>query len=112
MFALLMRYFYRLGLDASSSLFILFTVIAVVSMIAGNLLALLQSNVKRILAYSSIAHLGYLLVAFQAGGGLGTLAVTFYLVAYFITMLGAFGVVTVLSSGTGDADNQEDYRGL
>jgi NADH-quinone oxidoreductase subunit N len=112
MFALLLRYFQGSGLHSYTAVSSIFTIIAIASMVTGNILALLQSNVKRILAYSSIAHLGYLLVAFQAGGGLGTLAVTFYLVAYFITMLGAFGVVTVLSSGTRDADNQEDYRGL
>jgi NADH-quinone oxidoreductase subunit N len=111
MFALLMRYFSRLGLHDSGSLFLLFAIIAVVSMLAGNLLALLQTNVKRILAYSSIAHLGYLLVAFLAGGSTGTAAVTFYLVAYFVTMLGAFGVITVLSADR-EADGMADYEGL
>jgi NADH-quinone oxidoreductase subunit N len=81
-------------------------------MLAGNIMGLLQDNVKRILAYSSIAHLGYLLVAFQAAGDLGPAAVTFYLVAYFVTTLGAFGIVTVLSGGDRDADSLEDYRGL
>ena len=61
--------------------------------IAGNLLALLQTNVKRILAYSSIAHFGYMLVAFVAGGAMAVEAVTFYLMAYTVTTLGAFGVV-------------------
>jgi NADH-quinone oxidoreductase subunit N len=111
MFALLMRYFSRLGLHDSGSLFLLFAIIAVVSMLAGNLLALLQTNVKRILAYSSIAHLGYLLVAFLAGGSTGTAAVTYYLVAYFVTMLGAFGVITVLSVER-EADDMADYKGL
>src|SRR5207253_5929719 len=76
------------------------------------LLALLQDNVKRTLAYSSIAHLGYLLVAFQAGGTLAVEAAAFYLVAYFITTLGAFGVITVLSNGDREADSLADYRGL
>jgi NADH-quinone oxidoreductase subunit N len=111
MFALLMRYFSRLGLHDSGSLFVLFAIIALVSMLAGNLLALLQTNVKRILAYSSIAHLGYLLVAFLAGGSAGTAAVTFYLVAYFVTMLSAFGVITVLSVDR-EADGMADYEGL
>jgi NADH-quinone oxidoreductase subunit N len=111
MFALLMRYFSRLGLQGSGSIFLLFAIIAVVSMLAGNLLALLQTNVKRILAYSSIAHLGYLLVAFLAGGSTGTAAATFYLVAYFVTMLGAFGVITVLSVDR-EADGMADYEGL
>ncbi len=111
MFALLMRYFFRLGLHDSGPLFLLFSIIAIVSMLAGNLLALLQTNLKRILAYSSIAHLGYLLVAFLAGGSTGTAAVTYYLVAYFVTMLGAFGVITVLSVER-EADAMVDYEGL
>jgi NADH-quinone oxidoreductase subunit N len=81
-------------------------------MFAGNLLALLQNNVKRILAYSSIAHMGYLLVAFQIGGPLGGGAAAFYLVAYFVMTLGAFGVVTLLSERQRDADLLDDYRGL
>jgi NADH-quinone oxidoreductase subunit N len=112
MFALLLRYFESSGARAYAPISIIFAIIAIASMFTGNILALLQSNVKRILAYSSISHLGYLLVAFQVGGRLGSLAVTFYLVAYFTTMIGAFGVVTVLSSGTRDADDFEDYRGL
>jgi NADH-quinone oxidoreductase subunit N len=81
-------------------------------MLIGNLLALLQKNVKRLLAYSSIAQLGYLLVAFLASGPFAVAAVTFYLVAYFVTMLGAFGIVTALSGHERDADRFEDYRGL
>ncbi len=112
MFALLLRYFYPSGARASAAVSIIFAIIAIASMIAGNLLALHQNNVKRILAYSSIAHLGYLLVAFLAAGDLGASAVAFYLVAYFITMLGAFGVVGVVSGPRGDRGNIEEYRGL
>ena len=96
-FALLLRFFYDPGVQQSRMLFAVFAIIAVASMIAGNLLALWQTNVKRILAYSSIAHFGYMLVAFVAGGTMAVEAVTFYLVAYTVTTLGAFGVVTVLS---------------
>ncbi len=113
MFALLFRYFTKADIiHAYGPLSVIFTVIAVSSMIIGNLLALLQNNVKRILAYSSIAHLGYLLVAFQAGGKLAITAVTYYLVAYFLTTVGAFGIVTVLSGRAREAENIEDYRGL
>ena len=80
--------------------------------VSGNLLALLQNNVKRLLAYSSIAHLGYLLIAFIASGKHAVPAVIVYLVAYFITMLIAFGTVTILSDGGRDADRMEDYRAL
>lgn len=112
MFAVLLRYFGAFGLSPSGSLFKVFVLIAVASMFGGNLLALMQSNVKRILAYSSIAHLGYLLVAFLAGGAYGVKAVSFYLVAYFVTTLGAFGVITFLSTADRDADAISDYRGL
>jgi NADH-quinone oxidoreductase subunit N len=112
MFALLLRYFYQSGTRDLAAVGLIISIIAIASMFAGNLLALLQNNVKRILAYSSIAHLGYLLVAFLAAGALGLGAATFYLVAYFVTTLGAFGVVTVLSDRERDADGLEDYRGL
>ncbi|HTU33356.1 MAG TPA: NADH-quinone oxidoreductase subunit N [Candidatus Acidoferrum sp.] len=112
-FALLVRYFYGSWWHHWSGTYLVFTIIAIASMFAGNILALLQSNVKRVLAYSSIAHLGYLLVAFQAATqALAVEAVTFYLVAYFITTLGAFGVITVLSPTGRDADSIDDYRGL
>jgi NADH-quinone oxidoreductase subunit N len=116
-FALLLRYFTQVNSGHDPALWWIFCMIAVVSMFTGNLLALLQQNVKRILAYSSIAHLGYLLVAFLAAGPFAVEAVTFYLVAYFVTTLGAFGVVSVLTKpaegpDARDADNLEDYRGL
>lgn len=110
--ALLLRLFSQLDLRASDSLFLLFYLIAIASMLVGNLLALLQDNVKRILAYSSIAHLGYLLVALISSGPLAPTAVAFYLVAYFVTTLGAFGVITVLSGSGGELERIEDYRGL
>ncbi len=112
MFALLIRFFDQSGVRNDSSILLVFSIIAIASMIAGNLLALLQNNVKRILAYSSIAHLGYLVVAFEAGGPFGRSAVAFYLVAYFVTMLGAFGVVTVLSRPGDDLGDLNGYRGL
>lgn len=110
--ALLMRLLPPGDIQVGSPLFVMFAVMSAASMLAGNLLALLQNNVKRILAYSSIAHLGYLLVAFLAGGTQAVRAVTFYLIAYFVTTLGAFGVITVLSSPEGEAEDLEDYRGL
>ncbi len=89
-----------------------FAVIAGLSMFVGNILALRESNVKRILAYSSIAHLGYILVAFLAGGAEALRAIAFYLVAYFATTLGAFAAITELSGPDRDADSIEEYRGL
>jgi len=83
------------------------------SIIAGTLLALHQANLKRLLAYSSIAHLGFALVAFLAGGQAGIEAVSFYLVAYVTTILAAFGVITALSDRRAcDREAIDDYRGL
>ncbi len=112
MFALLLRYFTLVDIRAYGPLFMIFTVIAIASMFTGNLLALFQNNIKRVLAYSSIAHLGYLLVAFLAGGALAITAVSYYLISYFVTILGAFGIITVLSGKERDADTLEEYRGL
>ena len=112
MFALLLRYFYSAAALHFRPVFVLFAIIAIASMLIGNLLALLQNNVKRILAYASIAHMGYLLVAFEASSATASEAVAFYLVAYFITTVGAFGVVTVLSDEERDADTLEDYARL
>lgn len=112
MFALLLRYFHQGAVNHFGPLLLVLTIIAIASMLAGNLLALLQSNVKRILAYSSIAHMGYILVALVVGGAMGASAVIFYLIGYFVMTLGAFAVVTVLSPRERDADRIEDYRGL
>ncbi len=112
MFALLLRYFVEIGGYQYAAILTVFSVIAIASMFVGNLLALLQDNVKRILAYSSIAHLGYLLVAFVAGGRLAAEAVTFYLVAYFITTLGAFGIISLFANGIEERVSVDDYRGL
>jgi NADH-quinone oxidoreductase subunit N len=110
--ALLVRFFIQTDGYRYPTLVLIFSVIAVASMFAGNLLALMQQNVKRILAYSSISHLGYLLVAFLAGNRMGLEAVNFYLVTYFVTSLGAFGVIAMLSDEDRDAELLEDYRGL
>ncbi len=111
-FALLLRYFSRLSFHDFPAIFIVFTTIAIASMFIGNLLALGQNNVKRILAYSSIAHLGYTLIGFLAGGAMAVTAVSYYLAAYFVTILGAFGIISVLSSKEGDADALDEYRGM
>ncbi|MDG2140904.1 MAG: NADH-quinone oxidoreductase subunit N [Gammaproteobacteria bacterium] len=112
--------FLRLVMDTQAlqleSITFVISMIAVVSMLVGNLLALLQSNLKRILAYSSIAHMGYLLIAvvatYMSSGSVGIEAITFYLIAYVIMSLGAFGVASVISSSTNEFDGVEDYTGL
>jgi len=110
--AVLLRFLIEVRGTAFPSLVLTISLIAGFSMFFGNLLALLQSNVKRILGYSSIAHLGYLLVAVTASGELATEAVGYYLATYVVTMLAAFGVVTALSSAEGEAERLEDFRGL
>lgn len=112
MFALLLRFFAALGPGEARPLLVVLGLVAMASILAGNLLALLEQNIKRLLAFSSIAHLGYVLVAFLASSAFGDEAVTFYLVAYFVSTLAAFGVVTVLSDNEREAERIEDYRGL
>jgi NADH-quinone oxidoreductase subunit N len=112
-FALLLRCFSPVDVNQYPPFLLLFSVLAIASMTFGNILALQQQNIKRLLAYSSIAHMGYLLVAFLAGRALAVVAVSLYLVAYFIMIIGAFGVITLLSVGNRrDADELADYRGL
>lgn len=111
-FAVLFRFFIEIDGFRFNILMIMLIGIAIASMIIGNLLALQQKNVKRILAYSSIAHLGYLLVAFIPGSAMSMEAVSFYLLAYFITTLTAFGIVTFLSNKESDAEDIESYQAL
>lgn len=111
-FALVLRFFSKIDIHDHPALFVIVTIIAIASMFTGNLLALLQRNVKRILAYSSISHLGYLLVTLLASGGQSVTAAEVYITAYIITTLGAFGVVTILSGKERDADTLDDYTGL
>ncbi|SCX80982.1 NADH-quinone oxidoreductase subunit N [Nitrosospira sp. Nsp13] len=114
MLAMLLRYFTAAEAHQSQSITLALSLIAATTILAGNLLALRQENIKRILAYSSIAQFGYLLVGFLAFGAMAVEAVAYYLAAYFVTMLGAFGVVTVLSEGAPerDSDTLADYSGL
>jgi NADH-quinone oxidoreductase subunit N len=86
--------------------------VAVVSMIWGNVGALTQSNVKRLLAYSSIAHAGYLLVGVLAASETGLWAAMFYAAAYAFMTIGAFSVVALLSRGEYAAETCSDYAGL
>lgn len=108
-FAVLFRLLMALQGADNPRIVLLLTIVAVASMFVGNLLALAQNNIKRILAYSSIAHMGYLLIGLLARD---MTAVGFYFAAYFIAVLGAFGVVAMLSGAEGDADDLDRYRGL
>jgi NADH-quinone oxidoreductase subunit N len=86
--------------------------LSVLSMFVGNLLALRQNSVKRILACSSIAHFGYLFIALISGKGIGILSSSFYLASYFITTVGVFTVISVLSKDGHEADAIDDFKGL
>jgi NADH-quinone oxidoreductase subunit N len=85
--------------------------LAVFSILLGNLAAIAQSNVKRLLAYSAIAHAGYALTGLLANNGQGMASVIFYTVTYGVTVLGAFGVVSVVEDKTGAA-RLADFAGL
>jgi len=86
--------------------------LAIASMTVGNFLALQQGNVKRLIAYSSIAHFGYVLVGVVAAGPSAAEAVVFYLIAYVVTTLGTLACVCATSTSVRDADRLDDYRAL
>jgi NADH-quinone oxidoreductase subunit N len=108
--------FFRLWLEAFPDLLATWHLpmwwLAVVTMVVGNLIALAQRNIKRLLAYSSIAHAGYILVAMVVGTKLGSSAFMFYLFAYTMATLGAFAVIVALGSAGEDNMGVEEYAGL
>jgi NADH-quinone oxidoreductase subunit N len=87
-------------------------VMAVLSLILGNITAIAQTNIKRMLAYSTISHMGFLLLGILAGGLNGYASGMFYVVVYVLMNLGAFGMVMLLSRNGFEADNLDDYKGL
>jgi NADH-quinone oxidoreductase subunit N len=87
-------------------------VIAAATMTVGNVIALAQSNLKRMLAYSSVAHVGYMLVGVAAGPALGSAAVLYYLLVYSLATIGAFGVILLLERGDREAVDLAGYGGL
>jgi NADH-quinone oxidoreductase subunit N len=87
-------------------------VLAALTMTVGNVVAIAQSNLKRMLAYSSIAHAGYMLVGLVAGGAAGAGAVLFYLLAYTFTTAGTFGVITLCVRAGEEAVDVRNYAGL
>ncbi|WP_213878680.1 NADH-quinone oxidoreductase subunit NuoN [Pseudomonas sp. dw_358] len=113
-FAVLVRLFQLSPAASSGAMNDVLSIIAVLSILVGNLLAVVQSNIKRILGFSSIAHFGYLIIALVASKGLALEAIGVYLVTYVLTSLGAFGVITLMSSPYSgrDADALYEYRGL
>lgn len=110
-FAVVLRLFFVAFPDFTESWTIILAVLAAVSMTVGNLLALPQTNIKRLLAYSSISHAGYALIGAVAFSQLGAASVVFYLAAYIATNLLAFGIVMAFSRITG-LEEITDYAGL
>ncbi len=86
--------------------------LSVATMTVGNIVAISQTNIKRMLAYSSIAHAGYVLVAFTAGNDLGTSSILFYLLAYAFMNIGAFTVVILLGKKGEENTLIIDYGGI
>ncbi len=115
-FAVLLRFYLAVPAAADPMIHWLLAAIAVISILVGNLLALVQTNVKRMLGYSSISHFGYLLAVIVASriGQMPVEAAGVYLLMYLFTSLGAFGVVSMMSSPYRgkDADSLHSYRGL
>jgi len=110
-FAVLMRLFFVAFPGFSASWTLVLAILAAVTMTVGNLLTLQQTNIKRLLAYSSVAHAGYALIGVVAFTKLGAASVVFYLAAYIATNLLAFGIVMAFSRVTG-LDDIKDYAGM
>ncbi len=110
-FAILLRLFLVAFPQISLSWSLLLAVMATLAMTLGNLVAMAQTNIKRLLAYSSIAHAGYAMIGLVAVSELGTTSTIFYLMAYILTNLAAFGIVAAVSHVTG-SDEIKDYSGL
>jgi NADH-quinone oxidoreductase subunit N len=110
--AVLIRFFFNLKGFDNHYLFIAVSGIAILSMFVGNILALRQKNIKRLLGYSSIANMGYLVIILLTGSNKGIQASIFYLISYFFTTLGAFGVVALLSTNEYEAEKIDDFKGL
>jgi NADH-quinone oxidoreductase subunit N len=85
---------------------------AVLSLIVGNITAIAQTNLKRMLAYSTISHMGFLLIGILAGGLNGYASSMFYVVVYVLMNLGTFGMIMLLSRNGFEAENLDDYKGL
>ena len=111
-FAGLVRVFYSaLGVFQPDWIAIMW-LLSVATMTVGNIVAISQSNIKRMLAYSSIAHAGYILVAFTAGNELGTSSILYYLLAYAFMNIGAFAIVILLGRKGEENTLISDYAGI
>ncbi len=110
-FAVIVRFFFVAFPDFAPSWTVILAALSAITMTVGNLLAISQTNIKRLIAYSSVAHAGYALIGVVAFSQLGAASVVFYLAAYIATNLLAFGVVMAFSRVTG-LDDLKDYAGM
>ena len=88
------------------------TLVAVASIVVGNVVAIAQANIKRMLAYSTISHVGFILLGILAGTSEGYEAALYYTIVYVLMSVGSFGIVILLSRAGFEADGLEDYKGL
>ncbi len=111
-FAAMLRVLFSATNGTATDLAMALAVISVFTMSIGNIAAIMQSNIKRMLAYSSVAHAGYVLVGIVAWNAMGAASVTFYLLAYTLMNTGAFAVISFLSSKAREPLELNDFRGL
>ena len=111
-FILFLQPVYGSGIEGIDRVQTILAVLAVGSMFIGNVTAIAQSNVKRMLAYSSVAHAGYMLIGLAAGNEAGWFGILYYLIAYLFMQIGAFAIVGLLEQEEGRNLTFEDYRGL
>jgi NADH-quinone oxidoreductase subunit N len=110
-FAVILRLFIVAFPDISYDWASILAILSAITMTLGNLVAMKQSNIKRLLAYSSVAHAGYAMIGVVAVTRLGVTSVVFYLLAYIVTNLAAFGIVVAFGRVTG-SDEIKDYAGM
>lgn len=110
-FAVLLRFLFAVFPSVIVNWSIIIAVISAVTMIVGNLLALTQKNIKRLLAYSSIAQAGYMLIGVAAASDLGASGTVYYLIAYLLTNIAAFGLISIIGKHLG-SDEISAYAGL
>ncbi|MFK5892011.1 MAG: NADH-quinone oxidoreductase subunit N, partial [Pseudomonadota bacterium] len=107
---------YRLMVEGMSSMLVdwqsILIILSVASMFVGNIIAIAQTNIKRMFAYSTISHVGFILMGILTGTQAGYAASMFYVVSYVIMSLGGFGMILLLSRAGYEAENIDDYKGL
>lgn len=111
-FAMIMRLLVEAMADLQTDWQGMLIILAVLSMATGNVIAIAQSNIKRMLAYSTISHVGFILLGILAGTAEGYSSAMFYTIAYAIMSLGGFGIIMLMARAGFEADQLDDFRGL